>query len=372
MIYLDIMKILYDHQIFSVQVFGGVSRYFIEISNTLRKNNQIYFSVKISNNFYLNSVIRNHLSFFRKYDFKGKIRIIYFVNKLYSIFILKKNKFDVFHPTYYDPYFIKHLGNKKFVLTVYDMIHEKFPEMFSESDKTTSNKKLLVDKAAKIIAISNSTKEDLIKIFNVNPSKIEVIYLSHSVLEKKGSRTNINFKLPKKYFLYVGSRNGYKNFIFFLNSIKNILKNYSSLNIVCAGGGKFNSDEIKFFNSNKIKKQLFQINVSDNGLSSLYSKAQAFIFPSIYEGFGLPILESFAYGCPLICSNTSSFPEIASNAAIYFDPFDSKSIELSVLKVLDDQKTKDYLINLGYERLKFFSWVKTAKLTHNLYKDNLT
>jgi len=362
------MKILYDHQIFSIQIFGGISRYFNELSVILesKKDIQTEFSVKISNNFYLSQKSISFYSFFKKASFKGKIRFIYFVNKIYSIYVLKKKNFDVFHPTYYDPYFLKYLGNKKFVLTVYDMIHEKFPDKFAEFDKTSKNKKILVNKASKIIAISESTKKDLIDIYDVNPSKIEVVYLANSL--QLNSETYIKIKLPKKYILFVGARDGYKNFMNFLSSVTEILKSDTNLHLVCAGGGKFNDQENLFIYQNNLENQLLQFNIDDKTLSYLYSNAKAFVFPSLYEGFGIPVLEAFACGCPLICSNTSSLSEIASDAAVYFDPLDEKSIETAVLGILKGQELRATMIEKGYKRLKFFSWKKTAQLSEKVYQ----
>ena len=366
------MKILFDHQIFSNQLFGGISRYFFELTNELKDNNVfVQISLILSNNFYLNTKkIKFHFSFLKNFGFRGKIRFIYLINKIYSILILKIGHFDVFHPTYYDPYFLKHLGSKKFVLTVYDMIHEKFPEKFPINDKTAINKKLLIDKASKIIAISESTKKDIIDIYKIDSSKIEVVYLSSSLLPSENFIHNK--KLPSEYILFVGSRVGYKNFIFFVESISKLLLNNRNLFLVCAGGGVFNSDEIGLFSRLNIDSQLIQINVNDKSLTDLYVNAQLFVFPSLYEGFGIPILESFSCNCPLVCSNTSSFKEIADDAAVFFNPTDENSILASVSIVLNDEKLQRELKKNGINRLAYFSWNKTAMQTKEIYKSLLS
>ena len=362
------MKVLYDHQIFSTQIFGGISRYFQELSSqiALYKNVKIEFALKISNNFYLDNDCIKFYPFLKNYHFRGKVRLIYFINKIYTIYKLVRRDFDVFHPTYYDTYFLKFIGNRKLVLTVYDMIHEKFPENFSELDKTSENKKLLATKAYRIIAISESTKQDLIEIFDINPLKIEVIYLANSLQLDKNAENKI--KLPKEYILYVGSRGGYKNFMTFLSSVTKILNSDNNLHLVCAGGGKFDDKENTYISNNNLENKLLQFNIDDKTLSYFYSNAKAFIFPSLYEGFGIPVLEAFACGCPLICSNTSSLPEIASDAAVYFDPSDEKSIETAVFNVLNHQELSASMIEKGYIRLKFFSWEKTAQLTEKIYQ----
>ena len=117
-----------------------------------------------------------------------------------------------------------------------------------------------------------------------------------------------------------------------------------------------------------IKNRVFQFDLDDNLLAQFYSKALMFVFPSLYEGFGIPVLESFACACPLVCSNTSSLPEIADNAAEYFDPYDEKSIYTAIKNVLEDEEKRKILVKNGSERLKYFSWEQTADLTKKVYK----
>jgi glycosyltransferase involved in cell wall biosynthesis len=112
-------------------------------------------------------------------------------------------------------------------------------------------------------------------------------------------------------------------------------------------------------------------NLTDNQLAYVYSKALAFIFPSLYEGFGIPILEAFSCGCPVLLSNKSCFPEVAQDAAIYFDPQNSESILQAIEKVLIDKKLRSEKIEKGFKRLRDFSWQKMALHTENVYKSIL-
>ena len=366
------MRILYDHQIFTTQKYGGISRYFYELINqySLSSDADTQLPLLFSNNHYIeDGRLIGHVKFMPQVNFRGKVRAMDMVNKANMISKLKKQDFDIFHPTYYDPYFLKYLGNKPFVLTVYDMIHEKFSDMFSPADKTTEQKRLLVEKATKIIAISQSTKKDLIEFFGTDESKIEVVYLGNSMFPKPNS--NIGFEIPKKYLLFVGSRGGYKNFERFIKSVANLLEQDKELFVVCAGGGKFGSSEMQLFSDLGIAGQVLQYSLDDESLAYFYKNALAFIFPSLYEGFGIPVLESFACGCPLICSNTSSLPEIAGDGAFYFDPYSEESIKNAVLKVLEDVALREDLITKGQERLKQFSWKQTAEQTKKIYESVL-
>ena len=161
------MKILYDHQTFTLQKYGGISRYFYELIKYFKKKKDIHIDVSLffSNNHYISEKKDvNHMQFFPNNEFRGKQRLMLPINKMISIMSIKQQDFDLFHPTYYDPYFLKYIDKKPFILTVYDMTHEKFNGMFLPNDKTTQNKRLLCEKASKIIAISQSTKNDLIEV----------------------------------------------------------------------------------------------------------------------------------------------------------------------------------------------------------------
>jgi glycosyltransferase involved in cell wall biosynthesis len=364
------MKVLYDHQIFSTQIYGGVSRYFFELMKNFENDNGIEYdlSLRYSYNHYLNKY--NDLKykpFFKNFTFRGKYRLINILNKNISKKLLIKRDYDIFHPTYYDPYFLNILNNKPFVLTIYDMIHEIYPEMFSSKDETSKRKKLLAQKAKKIIAISENTKKDIIRFFSIDEKKIEVIYLANSINPSE-SIDDINIDLPKKYILFVGSRSIYKNFNLFIEAISPLLIEDTELNVVCVGGGNFKEMEKEKFKKLNIISKIFQYAANDYILAYLYQKAIAFIFPSLYEGFGIPILEAFSCGCPVIASNASSLPEVAGDAAIYFDPTNKLSISSSIQKVVYDNNLRNQLIYKGYQRVKAFTWEKTAHQTKKIYE----
>ena len=350
-------------------MYGGISRYFYELTNAFdaMHNVKTNISLVVSNNHYISDKkYVQYIDFLPNKHFRGKQRLFNLFNKPNSILKLKQQNFDVFHPTYYDPYFLNYIGSKPFVLTVYDMIHEKFNDMFLENDTTSKNKRLLCKKASKIIAISQSTKKDLTELFGIDEAKIEVVYLGNSMV--LGDVIVSDMEVPKKYILFVGSRGGYKNFDRFVRSAASLLNDNADLSVVCVGGGKFNSNELNLFKKLNVESKLFQFNLDDNLLAQFYAKALMFLFPSLYEGFGIPILEAFACQCPLVCSNTSSLPEIAGDGAEYFDPYSEESIYNAIKTVLVDDVKKELLVKNGTERLKYFSWEETAKQTKNFYE----
>jgi len=250
------------------------------------------------------------------------------------------------------------------------MIHEKFSEFFPTYDITAKNKRILIEKASKIIAISKNTKKDLIEIFGVEPSKIEVVYHANSLVLDDNSSLGVS--VPKKYILFIGQRSGYKNFDTFIRATAAVLNENIELSIACVGGGRFKTEELSLLSKLKIQDRVFQYDGDDESLAQFYKKAVMFIFPSLYEGFGIPVLEAFACKCPLVCSNTSSLPEIAGNGAEYFDPYSEKSIHQAIKNVLDDSNYRKLLISNGSERLKKFSWKQTAIDTKKVYESILT
>lgn len=365
------MKVLYDHQSFTNQVYGGISRYFYELMNHFSQNKDVKFdiSLKYSNNHYLeNANFTNHKTFFKDINFKGKSHIMTSINELHSKRLLIKHDFDVFHPTYYNPYFLKYIDNKPFVVTVYDMIHELYPELFSNKDKTAERKKILTRKADIIFAISENTKKDLIEICDVPENKVKVVYLANSLMssncltiDKLIERHAIN----KPYLLYVGSRNAYKNFGMLLDIYSNHFSD--NFGLICFGGNAFNKVELEKIASIKTSHKVIQLNGSDDLLASLYKHAFCFVFPSLYEGFGIPPLEAMSLGCPVVASKASSIPEVVDDAAILFDPHSKDELVGAIESLYDESKRNDF-IKRGFEQKKKFSWDKMANETLDIYK----
>lgn len=384
------MKILYDHQIFTLQNYGGISRYFCELMDQFSRDPDIEQTLALR--YSRNENLCNRHSLYQYWSSRSKflcdtqifpvIRKVTHVdvlnrlrvNQRESVRLLKKLDFDLFHPTYYDTYFSQHIQQKPFILTVYDMIHELYPDYFPPNDPTKTRKKKLIEQAEAIIAISENTKNDIIKFTNVEPDRISVVYLGNpfEYLDQSHLIKN-NFEHPaleKPYILFVGNRTGYKNFIFFIKSVAKLLKKDENLRIYCAGGGPFTRPELKILNELSIFSKVRFVKTNDLIMKHLYENAQAFIFPSLYEGFGLPILEAFSCGCPALLSNSSSLSEVGADAACYFDPNDPESLIQSIETVLSDDHYREILIRKGFERLKLFSWENTALGTKNVY-DNL-
>ncbi|MCQ8894113.1 MAG: glycosyltransferase family 4 protein [Methanolinea sp.] len=359
------MRVLYDHQIFTYQKYGGISRYFCEIYSHLKKYNLASprISVLYSENAYYQSNLNK--KYFTSKDYPGKLTGIKFVNEYYSRIHLVKGNFDVFHPTYYDTYFLRWIKRKPFVITIYDMIHEIFPQFFSSDDFVFKNKQKLIDIADRVITISNNTKNDIVRYFNVDESKIDIIYLANSL---KISKYPPGLRLPSQYILFVGDRHHYKNFAGFVTAITPLLKGSSPLHLVCAGGQDFSPEEVALLKKLSIWGKVLKYPITDESLYHLYNNAICFVFPSLYEGFGIPVLESFFSGCPAVLSNGGSLPEIGGQAAVYFDPLDLDSIHICVKRVVMDEQLRMNMRELGYERVKKFTWEEAARKTRDVYQ----
>jgi len=367
------MKILYDDQIFQLLQYGGISRYFTELAKNLQTGNSIKLPLLYSQNEYIREfklpTIENLIPTFNSLRFRGKRRIVGNLKKLNRFIICKtltNGNFDLFHPTYYDPYFLDHIGNRPFILTIYDMIHESFPNYFKSNDETSQWKRILASKASKIIAISENTKRDILRYYHVSDDKVVVTYLGNSLT--LGNPSVEPVQLPRRYILFIGDRHIYKNFPLFMKATAPILKGDSELSIVCIGGWKFNQQEISLFRELDVEARIYQYSVSDKLLPLFYKNACCFVFPSLYEGFGIPILEAFQCGCPVIASNTSSLPEVGGDAVLYFDPYSEVELREAILKLLYNDSMKDVLIKNGYNQLNNFSWQKTAIETEKIYQ----
>ncbi len=361
------MKVLFDDQIFSWQTYGGISRYIAELIAGLELEGvEAECHVPLSDNAYYQGAWASHLfhdSSSNALKRAGKLLSLT-VNRSASCYSLLRNQFDVFHPTYYNPYFLAPL-RKPFVLTVYDMIHELFPEYFWDAKLVTGMKQFLCKKAHHIIAISESTKQDLIRLYNLPPEKIKVVHLA-ATFATSTIDDEMAPQLPENYVLFVGSRSGYKNFDTFLRAMTPLLQEEQTLHVVCTGQA-FSKAETELFYEKGIASQMHQIFVQEKSFYTIYHHAKFFVFPSYYEGFGIPVLEAFLAECPTLLSQTSSLPEVGGEAALYFDPYSEKQMREQIQKVLHDAALRQRLRMAGKERVSEFSWQKTASKTAQVY-----
>jgi glycosyltransferase involved in cell wall biosynthesis len=362
----NMIKVLFDHQKFSEQKYGGISRIFAHLVGGIKKSDEFAskLGVLYADNYYIKDEPQPLNNALGRFLLK-KAKRAYKWNKWYSKYLIKKNDFDVFHPTYFHPYFLKHI-NKPYVLTVHDMIYERLPDYFPLTDPLPGWKKETVQRAAGVIAISESTKRDLVELLKVPEDKVTVIH--HGIDPDAALNIEVVQGLPSQYLLFVGERGNYKNFFRYINCCGKLAVEYPNLHFVFAGGGKFQASDSAFIERLNLTGKCTQLNATDAQLNYLYQNAAFFVFPSLYEGFGLPLLEAFKAGCAVASSNTSCFPEIGGDAVCYFDPMDEQNMLEAFKLLLDKPDQKAAYIEKGTERVKLFSLQKQIDATLALYK----
>jgi glycosyltransferase involved in cell wall biosynthesis len=291
-------------------------------------------------------------------------------NELATLAAARRDRHDILHATFYDPGVLRNVRGGKLVVTVLDMIPEHFPDFFDTrswygrfvTKRWIEGKRTLCERADAILAISEHTKQDIVKLYGIDPARITVTHLGNN-LSGGGERLP---GLPARYVLFVGTRNTYKNFDLFIEAIAAL--DDRDLAVLCIGGGAFTASESELLGRHRVADRVTQRSVRDDELAACYAHAAAFVFPSRYEGFGIPILEAFACGCPTLVANASCFPEIAGDAALYFEPTDRDSLRDQLCRLLTDEDLRATLRTKALARAQTFTWEATAQRTVTTYR----
>lgn len=299
---------------------------------------------------------------------------------------------DIIHYPYFDLFFhtLPLKKKAKTVVTIHDLIPLIFPKDFPSGIKGKLGyflQRTALKNVSAIITDSQNSKKDIIKYLSINENKISVVYLAAAKEFKPKNEKEIleirkKYNLPEKFVLYVGDINANKNLIQLIEAFSEINNSYPKLHLVLVGRAFKNHklaqvEEIKEkIASNKLEDKVHIIsNVPldpSNDLVAIYNAASVYIQPSLYEGFGLPILEAFACGTPVVASNVSSIPEITGDAAILFNPNSIQQIASGIIKATTLSETKrKKLIEKGILQAKKFSWKKTAQETIAIYKKTI-
>ena len=367
------MRIAFDHQTFTLQTYGGISRYFVRLAQEfIAVGEQVRIFAPFHVNAYLPSLPAECIQGKRLNRFPRKTRFIFTLyNNLVSRSAIPQWNPSILHETYYTQHIAT--SNKcPTVITVYDMIHELFAKEFMPHDKTAAIKKIAIDRADHVICISENTKKDLINLHGLPEHKISVVLLGFDQFTQRSYIAQSQPRNNAPFLLYVGSRGGYKNFTAFLTAVAASPALKSDFAVLAFGGGKFDSTELALIASLGFSKnQVKQISGDDTLLGNCYTNARAFVYPSIYEGFGIPPLEAMAHGCPVVSSNTSSMPEVVAKAGEYFNPTSVDEMRHAIESVVYSDTRIAELKRLGSARLAHFSWPKCADQTRAVYQSLL-
>lgn len=364
------MRIALDYQTFILQTYGGISRYFTQLTKGLvNMGQQVEVFAPLHRNSYLESLPQGVVNgkCINRYPPKT-MRFFLAYNQLVSRYKISRWTPDVVHETYYAK--LRSAPRQcPTVITAYDMIHELFKNEFSKEDKTAAVKRIAIGRADHVICISENTKNDLIKLHGTPADKISVVHLGFDQFAVNEGLQPTAMAVTKPFLLYVGSRGGYKNFAGLLKAVASSQKLLRDFNIVAFGGPKFSSSELSLVTSlGFAENQVRHFGGNDALLGSFYDAARAFVYPSLYEGFGIPPLEAMAHNCSVISSNTSSMPEVIGNAGEYFNPLDTSDMRRAIEAVVYSDSRVASLKTLGAERLTKFSWSKCAQETLNVYR----
>jgi glycosyltransferase involved in cell wall biosynthesis len=275
---------------------------------------------------------------------------------------------DLIHPTYYEAPLI-HRIRAPLVYTVHDMIHEKWRDQLDPTGQAIEAKRRCFEAASALPCDSESTLRDLLELYPHLEPKASVIHLAGnlkpglaSCSEKAANQQN------EQYLLYVGARSSYKNFTRLALAFSRVMATFPMLRLKLVGA-PLASDEVDLLNALSIFTRVdVHVGLPDAALAELYRHAIAFVYPSLYEGFGLPLLEAMAMNTPVLAANTSSIPEVASDAALLFNPWSVDSIADAILQIAGKPELGEELRRKGQRQCLRFSWDKTTSGYLNLYR----
>lgn len=358
------MNIIIDLVVFSLQKSGGVSVYWYEMIEKMLTQSSTK-PLFIEENGKVENIFRKELNIQDDYVISEKSRLFNYLSRYLEINLRIKNENFIFHSTYYRTLnkVVKKRNNVKEVVTVHDFTYEHFSSGLKKWVHSYQKKKAI--KAADVvICISENTKKDLLYFYPQFSSKdIRVVYNGVSsdyfkMQELKKENNNSSF------FLFVGSRTDYKNFDFTVKAIAQT-KDFS-LKIV---GGNLNDRELLLLNRLIPGRWELHINIDNKELNILYNTAFALLYPSSYEGFGIPLVEAMKAGCPFIALNCSSIPEVAGNAGFLMGTLDVSSFNEAVSCI---KKDREEMIKKGFVQANNFSWEKCYQEILEIYKEIYT
>jgi len=363
------MRIAFDNQIFGWQEYGGISRYCYELAQELATT--CGQEVAVFAPLYVNRYLAGAPAALRVIGMPAPClpksgRLYRFVNSLIAAPLVKRFRPEIFHETYYAASRRAPKGACT-ILTVHDMIHERFKDSFSTFDPASREKALAAKRADHVICVSEQTRRDLVELLDIDPARTSVVHLGFSLTASPTVEANAA-PAARPFLLYVGKRGGYKNFEALLQAVAASPRLSTDFDLVCFGGGRLTAKELGLMQRFSIPHdRVRQVSGSDAVLAGLYRSAHALVFPSLYEGFGMPPLEAMSFDCPVICSGVSSIPEVVGDAAEMFDPHDLDAMRETIERVVGDDSLRQSLIARGRKRIEAFSWQRCARETLNVY-----
>lgn len=358
------MRVAFDEQIFAIQRHGGISRVFAELAREFETNPAYDVELQPVNAPILNEYILRDTTTAHKLVVRpGR----HWLTTIARSMARRRHKgpADIVHSTFYLPRMLKDYPQAKRVVTVYDMIPEIFPQSRRRLDFLTS-KHEYVRSADHVVCISHSTKRDLLRIYDDITAPVTVVHLGVGPEFHPNPPTDPS--LPEHFIIHVGNRADYKDGPTLLRAFARIARDHRDLQLVLAGGGPLTSDEQSLIVSLGLQTRVTQTTVPESEMPSAYAQARMCVFPSTYEGFGLPAVEAMACGTPVILCESSSLPEIGGDAAVYFAPGDDAALSERMRELLDDPALAERKAKEGIDQAAQFTWQRTAEQMADVYR----
>jgi glycosyltransferase involved in cell wall biosynthesis len=366
------VRILYDGKIYSMQTAGGINRYFANLVSRLPASFcPTLLTPKLKG---VNFPTHPNLKIY-EYGRLPLKHISWKLGKFCSFFetryveaVSLSKSFNIVHPTYYSLLTRREINEYRVpvVITVHDMIHDLFPAHTVSAEQSVEEKRRAVTAADAVICVSENTRKDLLELYGISERKVSVI---HHASELHAGLASGPEPVPSgPYYLYVGSRAGYKNFDRLLRAFANAFTARPDVTL-CVVGSPFNDCEQKQIAELKLAERIEHYgHVRDEQLAKLYRYSIALVYPSLYEGFGIPPLEAMACGTVVIASNCSSIPEVVGDAGILLDPTSVDELTDALLFIADHPEERERLIAEGRLRAQLFDWDKTVAQTLDVYR----
>jgi glycosyltransferase involved in cell wall biosynthesis len=360
------LKVLFDGQIFVEQRAGGVSRYYTTLAENLNVEPGVTARIiaPLHRNEILSASTTAPVFGIGLPDKRGVARLCRLTLKATAPFLNPLLSADIAHETFFSPK--PYIASaKRRVTTIYDMIHE----LYYPNSPTTEHKKAALARCDHVICISHNTKKDLCELFDFPPERASVTHLAYKDFSGFGGSAAPAALSGAPYFLFVGNRAFYKNFDMLIRAFASAPQLTKTFRIVCYGGGPLTESERAAASALGLSPSaIVHLPGSDDVLGVAYANATAFVYPSLYEGFGIPPLEAMSAGCPVLSSNTSSLPEVVGDAALLFDPKDVDALRDALLQIAASAQLREDLVCRGHVQRKLFSWERCVQQTLDIYR----
>jgi glycosyltransferase involved in cell wall biosynthesis len=360
------MRIFYDGFIYDFQAHGGINRYLLEIIHRLPSEFTPVLSTFIGDRGFWPDHPR--LTTIRARPF-ARLPSLQPLGLLSMSLQVACSRCDLAHPTYYQrltPGSVRRLG-RPLVITVHDMIHEIYPDQIDPLGVVRTAKRDCIQAADAILCNSQHTRRDLIERFPEVETRTVVTPLASSMSLDAQALTQIP-PHTRPSFLYVGGREGYKNFGFLLEAWARFSKKFPDAQLRVVGSRWSAREQERIAELALGESILHQGPVDDRQLSALYHRSLALIYPSRYEGFGIPPLEAMRCGTAVICARSSSLPEVGGDAPLYFSPDDAYELLAHMSALIETPSLREIRVRLGAAQAARFDWTITAAQTLAVYR----